>query len=121
MLAEELSTIPLNLKTIYRQQAHIHDFFAHLFVVTFVLSRLIYGTIISWYTFRALPTFIQMALNLNDTTSIVVSIAQFVMFTLTRILNLYWTILIVRKLTAAFRSKKPPVSVSSVALNKKAL
>jgi hypothetical protein len=121
MLAEELSTIPLNLKTIFRQRSDIHDFFACLFVVTFFLSRLIYGTIICVYTCRAVPRFLQMASNLNDTTSIVLVIAQIILFILTRILNLYWTVLIVRKVTAAFRNRKAPVLTSSVEINKKDL
>jgi hypothetical protein len=121
MLAEELSTIPLNFKTIYHERPHIRDFCARLFVVTFVLSRLIYGTIITSYTFRAVPRFIQMALILGDTTSIVFVIAQVILFILTRLLNLYWTILIVRKMSAFFRSSKSSVSTSSDKLSKKVL
>ncbi len=121
MLAEELSTIPLNLKTIYRQESRIHDFFAGLFVVTFILSRLIYGSIISWYTFRSVPKFIKMASELGDTISLVFVIAQILLFTLTRILNIYWTVLIVRKLSVAFRSKKSSVSMNTIESSKKAL
>ncbi|UJR06801.1 hypothetical protein I4U23_011088 [Adineta vaga] len=73
MLAEELSTIPLNL------------------------NRLTYGTVITSYTFRAVPQFIRISSKLSDTTSIVFVIAQVLLFILIRILNLYWTILIVRK------------------------
>ena len=121
MLAEELSTIPLNLKAIYYQRPRIRDLFARLFVAAFILSRLIYGTVICSYTFRAVPKFIQMASNLGDTTSIVFIIAQVLLFVLTRILNLYWTILIVRKLNIALGSNKSPVSINNVELNKKAL
>jgi hypothetical protein len=121
MLAEELSTIPLNLKAIYHQQARLHDIFARLFVITFILSRLIYGTIICFCTFRAIPKFIQMASNLGDTTSIVLAMVQVLLFILTRLLNLYWTVLIVCKVTAVFRSKKPRISANSAELKKKVL
>jgi len=42
LLAEELSTIPLNLKAIYYNQPHLHKIFTYLFVFSFVLIRLIY-------------------------------------------------------------------------------
>jgi hypothetical protein len=121
MLAEELSTIPLNLKAIYHQQARLRDIFARLFVITFVLSRLTYGTIICIYTFRAVPKFIQMASNLGDTTSIALVMVQVLLFILTRLLNLYWTVLIVRKMIVELRSNKPRVPTTGVELNKKAL
>jgi len=121
MLAEELSTISLNLKTIYHERPRIHDFFARLFVVTFFLSRLIYGTIICSYSFRAIPKFIQMASDLGDTTSIVIVIIEIILFLVSRILNLYWTVLIVRKVSASFRSKKLPPATSNEELRKKAL
>ncbi len=114
MLAEELSTIPLNIKTIYHEQPRIRDFCASLFVITFVLSRLIYGTIITSYTFRAVPRFIQMASKFGDTTSIVLVTAQVLLCILTRVLNLYWTVLIIRKMKNSSKSKK-----SSVRPNKK--
>ena len=121
MLAEELSTIPLNLKTIYHQQPRIRDIFARIFVVTFVLSRLIYGTIICLYTFKAVPRFIQMASSLHDTTSIAIVLAQILLFILTRLLNLYWTVLIVRKMSGTLRSNKRSISTNSEELKKKAL
>ncbi|CAF3418909.1 unnamed protein product [Rotaria socialis] len=121
MLAEELSTIPLNLKTIYHKRTRLHDLFAHLFIVAFFFSRLIYGTIICSYTFRAVPIFIQMASTVHDTSSIAFVIAQVFLFIFTRLLNLYWTILIMRKLFVAFRSKRSPVLTNDMKLKKKAL
>lgn len=121
MLAEELSTIPLNLKTIYRDQPRIYNCCGLLFVVTFVLSRLIYGSIICLYTFLAVPRFIEMASELGDTTSIVFVIAQVLLFISTRVLNLYWTVLIVRKMSGVFCRKKPSVPVNSKERNKKDL
>ncbi|CAF3621567.1 unnamed protein product [Rotaria socialis] len=121
MLAEELSTIPLNLKTIYHKRTRLHDLFAHLFIVAFFFSRLIYGTIICSYTFRAVPIFIQMASTVHDTSSIAFVIAQVFLFIFTRLLNLYWTILIIRKLFVAFRSKRSPVLTNDMKLKKKAL
>ncbi|CAF1335029.1 unnamed protein product [Adineta steineri] len=121
MLAEELSTIPLNFKTIYHERPNIRDFFARLFVVTFFLSRLIYGSIICSYTFRAVPKFIQMASNLGDRTSILFVIGQVLLFILTRILNLYWTVLIIRKMNAELRHNKLSAPTNDIVLNKKAL
>ncbi|CAF1282951.1 unnamed protein product [Adineta steineri] len=112
MLAEELSTIPLNLKIIYHHRHNIHDFFASLFAITFMLSRLVYGTIICMYIFRAVPQFIQMAASYDDTTSIVLIIIQIILIFLTRLLNLYWAVLIIRKMTVKSRKQKPSVSVN---------
>ena len=122
VLAEELSTIPLSIETIYHHQAHIRDLCARLFVVTFLLSRLIYGTITRLYTFRAVSKFVQMASSLGDTTSTVFVMGQLFLFIFTRLLNLYWTVLIVRKVNVMLGStKKASVLTSGVKLNEKAL
>jgi hypothetical protein len=63
-----------------------------------------------------------MASNLGDTTSIALVMIQVLLFILTRLLNLYWTVLIVRKMIAELRSNKPRVpKTGGVELNKKAL
>ncbi|CAF1120272.1 unnamed protein product [Adineta ricciae] len=74
MLFEELSTIPLNVKAIFHQHSDIHSFCALLFAVTFLWTRLIYGSIICFYVFRALPKFIRLAEASHDTTSVWLSL-----------------------------------------------
>ncbi|CAF3455766.1 unnamed protein product [Rotaria sp. Silwood2] len=97
-LAEELSTIPLNLKTIYHTRPRLHHFFSLLFVICFFLSRLVYGSIICFYAFRAIPHFLLMAWNFNDITSFIIGLTQALLCILTRLLNIYWMLLILRKI-----------------------
>ncbi len=106
LLGEELSTIPLNLKAIYHDRPGLNKIFGYLFVFTFFLSRLIYGSIICGYAFRAAPQCIRMALNIGDLKSVVMGFIQAVLCLLTRILNFYWSILILRKLFYSEESKK---------------
>jgi len=106
LLAEELSTIPLNLKAIYHNRPHLHNIFTYLFVFSFFLSRLIYGSIICAYAFLAAPQFIRIAANIGDTLSIVIGLSQAALCILTRVLNFYWTILILRKLFPLKQSKE---------------
>jgi hypothetical protein len=101
-LAEELSTIPLNLKTIYRDKPQLHNIFSLLFVASFFLSRLFYGSIITIYAFRAAPSFLRQAWNLNDIFSFIVGLIQALLCILTRLLNFYWAFLILQKV---FNSK----------------
>jgi hypothetical protein len=103
LLAEELSTIPLNLKAIYHNRPRLHHIFTYLFVFTFFLSRLIYGTIICGYAFRAAPKFFRLALSIGDYQSFVIGLFQAGLCLLLRFLNFYWAVLILRKL---FHSKK---------------
>ena len=98
LLGEELSTIPLNLKTIYRKDKTLHQMFSILFVISFVLIRLIYGSIICGYAFVCAPEFFRLTWNMNDLSSFVVGLIQASFCLLTRILNIYWTILIFRKI-----------------------
>jgi hypothetical protein len=97
-LAEELSTIPLNLKTIYRNRPRLYNLFSFLFVICFFLSRLIYGSIICAYAFRAAPQFLRMAWNFYDISSFVGGLSQALLCILTRVLNFYWAILIFQKI-----------------------
>ena len=106
LLGEELSTIPLNLKAILNGYAHLRNWLSGLFISTFLLSRLVYGTIVCAYTFRAVPTFIRTALSVHDTSSTVFILAQATLCVLTRTLNIYWTILIGRKTCATLRGGK---------------
>jgi hypothetical protein len=101
-LAEELSTIPLNLKTMYRDRPRLHHIFSLLFVFCFFLSRLLYGSMITVYAFRVAPLFLRMAWNLDDMFSFSIGLIQASLCILTRLLNFYWAFLILQKL---FRSK----------------
>jgi hypothetical protein len=94
---QELSTIPLSLRTIFYQQSYLQDLFNRLFVLTFLVCRLIYGTIISLLFFRAMPLFFQIASNAHDRISIVFCIMQGALCVGTNLLNFYWALIILRK------------------------
>lgn len=98
LLGEELSTIPLNLKTIYHHRPRLHQILTYLFVLSFFLSRIFYGTIICAYAFRAAPRFFYLTVHLGDYSSFFVGLAQAALCILTRILNFYWAKLIIRKI-----------------------
>lgn len=106
LLGEELSTIALNFKSIYHHRPRLHRIFSYLFILTFFVSRLIYGSIICAYALRCAPRFFRLAWNLNDWRSMVVGIGQIILCFLTRILNFYWGYLIARKLLGFKQSKK---------------
>ena len=106
LLAEELSTIPLNFKSIYRQRPRLNKFFGYLFIFTFFLCRLIYGSIICAYAFRAAPQVIRMGLAADDLQSVIIGLAQSALCLFTRALNIYWSVLILRKLISSLKSKK---------------
>lgn len=98
LLGEELSTIPLNLKTIYRKNANLHGIFSMLFVISFVLIRLIYGSIICGYALSFAPEFFRLSWNADDLSSFIFGVIQASFCLLTRVLNFYWTFLIFRKI-----------------------
>jgi hypothetical protein len=97
LLAEELSTIPLNIKSIYRHQPRIHQLCSLLFVFCFIISRVIYGSIICGYAFYAAPEFLRLAWNFDDMFSFFFGLSQAFLCILTRLMNLFWTYLIFRK------------------------
>ncbi len=106
LLAEELSTIPLHLKTIYHNRPHLYKIFSYLFGFSFILCRLIYGSIICAYGFRVAPQFYRLASNEGDTKTIIIMFIQLTLCILTRLLNFYWTILILRKFFYLKQSKE---------------
>ncbi|CAF3942694.1 unnamed protein product [Adineta steineri] len=106
LLAEELSTIPLNLKALYHNRPRLYAIFGYLFIFTFLVSRLIYGSIVCGYAFGAAPTFFQMAFNAGDLTSVTFGLMQGSLCLLTRVLNIYWTILILRKILRPSKPKR---------------
>ncbi|CAF1212477.1 unnamed protein product [Adineta steineri] len=116
LLFEELSTIALNLKTIYYDRTNLHNTFTMLFVVSFFLCRIIYGSIICGYALRSAGLFAQMALDIGDLKNTFFVLLQISLCVLSRILNFYWAILILRKM---FRSKRSKTKHES--LNKKTL
>lgn len=103
---EELSTIPLSLRTIFYERIRLRSLFDYLFAITFILCRVIYGTVICWYVLEAVPVFLQMASDNHDTTSIVFCWIQVLLFILTRVLNLYWSTTICRKAWAKIPNDK---------------
>ncbi|CAF4018063.1 unnamed protein product [Adineta steineri] len=116
LLFEELSTIALNLKTIYYDRTNLHNTFTMLFVVSFFLCRIIYGSIICGYALRSAGLFAQMALDIGDLKNTFFVLIQISLCVLSRILNFYWAILILRKM---FRSKRS--KTKHEILNKKTL
>ncbi|CAF1166419.1 unnamed protein product [Rotaria sordida] len=76
LLGEEFSTISLNLKAIYQTRPRLHKIFGYLFVISFVCCRLIYGSIICGYAFRAAPQFIRMASSVGDIKSVIIGLSQ---------------------------------------------
>lgn len=96
----------MNLKAIYHDNTRLHNFFGYLFIISFFCSRLIYGTIICGYAFRAAPSFLLMAMNAGDYSSVFIGLTQAALCLLTRVLNIYWSYLILRKLFSSSKSKK---------------
>ncbi|CAF1924291.1 unnamed protein product [Rotaria magnacalcarata] len=119
LLIEELSTIPLNLKSIYYDRPYAHHLLSVLFVISFLFSRLLYGTIICGYAFRTAPRFIQLAVNASDTTTLIFVVIQTVLCLALRCLNFYWGILIIRKICGLKKSKKQTTALHDINKEKK--
>lgn len=96
--------MPLNLKAIYHDDRRSHDLFAYLFVASFFLSRLIYGSVVCAYAFSHAPAFLRMAVNAGDYGSVTVGLFQAALCLLTRFLNFYWGVLILRKVCSPAKS-----------------
>lgn len=107
-LAEELSTIPLNFKTIFRQNHRVHQLCSALFVLCFFVARLVYGSIICAYAFSAAPQFFRLAWNNDDRVTMWIGVGQGCLCLLTRGLNVYWAVLIARKVFAGEKHDKRP-------------
>lgn len=103
---EELSTIPLSLRTIFYERKGLRSLFNHLFFVTFMLSRPVYGTLVCWYALAVVPVFLRMASDMQDITSIVFCLIQVTLCILTRVLNLYWTMIVCCKAWSTIQSEK---------------
>ena len=97
LLAEELSTIPLNFKAFYRHSPRLHQLFSLLFVISFLFIRILFGSIVCGYVFVAAPQFFRLVWNANDMTNFYVGFLQLFLCLLSRFLNFYWAILILKK------------------------
>jgi hypothetical protein len=98
LLAEELSTIPLNPKSLFRDHPSLYQLFSLLFVVCFFVSRVLYCSIICAYAFQAAPSFLRWAWNANEMSTVLLTIGQATLCLSTRLLNIYWAFLILQKL-----------------------
>lgn len=119
LLMEELSTIPLNLRSIYHDQPSAYRVFSVLFAITFLTSRLIYGTIICAYTFLSATRFIELALKADDIKSVILVTIQIILCLSARCLNFYWGTLIARKLCCPKKLKKPETTLHDTNNKKK--
>jgi hypothetical protein len=73
------------------------------FAISFVIARLVYGSIICVCAFRAAVPFLRLASSANDTYSCFLLIGQAALCLLTRVLNVYWTWLILGKVMGSMR------------------
>ena len=104
LLLEELSTPPLNLKTLLRQ-AHpaASDAMAALFALSFIASRMGYGLYVFCLAVMQLLPFLRQAQADGQRLLMLCALYQTAMCSLSRLLNAYWTALILRKLLTALR------------------
>jgi len=110
-LLEELSTPFLNIKTLYRHHPTVHQAASLLFAVMFLASRMVYGMWIYYHIMLNVMPFTVSTYYLNPFFRFQFFF-QIITCTGTRILNAYWTYLIVGKLIEAVtgkprKSKKP--------------
>ena len=98
LLLEELSTPFLNLKTILRYSSPAwSEACALLFALTFVGVRMVYGMCIYFYAVLQLLPFLRQASADGESLQMFCAVFQFFLCTASRLLNVYWTALIVRK------------------------
>ena len=106
-LLEELSTPPLNLKSLCRQPAWLSDVCAALFAATFVCVRLGYGMCVYVLACMQLAPFVRQAAADGEKVQVAAALFQFVLCTASRALNLYWAALIARKVRRVRRRTAP--------------
>ena len=97
LLLEELSTPPLNLKTIFRHRPALSDAMALAFAVSFIGVRMVYGMYVYYFAVLQLLPFVRVAAEDGEWVQVFCAWYQFTMCTASRLLNAYWTALIVRK------------------------
>ena len=102
LLLEELSTPALNLKTLLRHSRPAwSEACALLFAVTFIGVRMGYGVYVYLYAVQQLLPFVKRAGEDGEQLQVFCAYFQFAMCTASRLLNVYWTWLIVRKVLKA--------------------
>jgi hypothetical protein len=105
-LFEELSTPALNFKNLYRDSPRAYNFWSVLFVITFYFSRGIYGLIGAVTTYYCLGTYWWMQRDeMNSYYFGFVILVQFVNFSISRGLNIYWMSLIAKYLRSPKKDK----------------
>jgi hypothetical protein len=98
MLAEELSTIPLNVKAMYKHHERINTIASLLFALTFFLSRMIYGMYVYLYALSVLPDYLLLCADAKAWNLFTCALLQCAMCTISRVLNFYWFWLIAKKI-----------------------
>lgn len=102
-LIEELSTPFLNMKSLYRSNATIYKTSSALFAIAFLLSRLGIG---SYITYTLVINVSAAGLSYFPTNAAnFVFVYEYSCLGLTRLLNLYWSSAIVRKLLSSGKPK----------------
>ena len=95
-LVEELSTVFLNARWFWRANKRVYEITSLLFAVTFLLSRMIYGSAIYYLSIMSYVNHAEEVL----TTDFEVGQywVQLSLCSLSRVLNIYWSALIIGKL-----------------------
>lgn len=102
-LMEELSTVFLNIRWFYRANKPVYELASQLFAVTFIFSRIIYGSGV--YLFSVMTFASQGDVILTTGFLRVLWWVQLSLCTITRVLNFYWTALILQKICTPRKQK----------------
>ena len=94
-LVEELSTVFLNIRWFCRDQPKAYALYSQLFAVTFILSRMVFGT--GLYVFAIFTYTTQGETIFPDPFHRYIWWISLSLCTFTRFLNCYWTSLILQK------------------------
>lgn len=100
MLFEELSTLPLNAKTIFKHNPFINHISSLLFAASFIGVRMVYGMGIYLTGMWQLQSYLDFCLKHGLYAHFGGAIFQVTMCSASRALNLYWTVLIINKVMA---------------------
>jgi len=101
LLFEELSTPSLNLKYLLKHFPSLNTFFSLSFALLFFISRLLFGSWLFYNGFSLFPEFIQYCKEKQLYFEMYLGISQMTVGIGTRLLNVYWFTLILRKLIQA--------------------
>lgn len=110
-LFSEMSTPPLNFKNLYRHSPKAYRFWSMAFVVAFYFSRGIYGLGLSVPTYYCLYTFWQEKRVVHNSFYFEFLVfQQFFGFTVSRILDCYWMILIAKYIKKDQKAAKQQIA-----------